>query len=289
MYAGHVQPILMQSSTPISKLQILRGDLLASPIWPCLPFYSDLVGFQFESTLFNMETIVCPTICTKSIIYSDRVGSHFELQAAHPYWFIPGLIPNPSTPTTPAPPPTHTNPRPHPSPQSRTHSLNPLHTPTPASPPPPLNPDHTRSTPSTHQPPPPLNPDHTRSTPYTHQPLTPLPSTPTTPAPPLHTPTPSPLNPDHTRSTPYTNTHKIIPCKPVWVVPPSVSRTWGCLSPASLNSLSTQRSCRGFAIRGFVWCSPGQVGCGDNVCYCKANLSLENTPQIKLIVCDMND
>ena len=48
------------------------------------------------------------------------------------------------------------------------------------------------------------------------------------------------------------NTHKIIPCKPVWVVPPSVSRTWGCLSPASLNSLSTQRSCRGFAIRGFV-------------------------------------
>ena len=85
------------------------------------------------------------------------------------------------------------------------------------------------------------------------------------------------------------NTHKIIPCKPVWVVPPSVSRTWGCLSPASLNSLSTQRSCRGFAIRGFVWCSPGQVGCGDNVCCCKANLSLENTHQIKLIVCDMND
>ena len=81
----------------------------------------------------------------------------------------------------------------------------------------------------------------------------------------------------------------IIPCKPVWVVPLSVSRTWGCLSPASLNSLSTQRSCRGFAIRGFVWCSPGKVKCGDNVCCCKANLSLENTHQIKLIVRDMND
>ena len=75
----------------------------------------------------------------------------------------------------------------------------------------------------------------------------------------------------------------IIPCKPVWVVPPSVSQTWGCLSPASLNSLSTQRSCRGFAIIWFVWCSPGQVRCGDNVCCCKANLSLENTHQIKLI------
>ena len=199
MYAGHVQPILMQSSTPISKLQILRGDLLASPIWPCLPFYSDLVGFQFESTLFNMETIVCPTICTKSIIYSDRVGSHFELQAAHPYWFIPGLIPNPSTPTTPAPPHIHQPPTPPPStpttPAPPLHTTNPRAPSTPTTPAPPpthtnphLHPRQPRPHPL-HTPTPvphPLNLDHTRS--------------------PLHTPTTTPLNPDHTRSTPYTPT-----------------------------------------------------------------------------------
>ena len=58
------------------------------PIWPCLPFYSDLVGSHFKSPPFSVcRRSFCPQNWVILSFYSDLVGSHFELRAAHPYWF----------------------------------------------------------------------------------------------------------------------------------------------------------------------------------------------------------
>ena len=55
-------------------------------IWPCLPFYSDLVGSHFKSLPFSVcRWTFCPPNWVNLSFYSDLVGSHFELWAAHPY------------------------------------------------------------------------------------------------------------------------------------------------------------------------------------------------------------
>ena len=67
---------------------------LPPKIWPCLPFYLDLVGSHFKSPPFSVcRRSYCPRNWVNLSFYSDLVGSHFELRAAHPYWFWPGVPP----------------------------------------------------------------------------------------------------------------------------------------------------------------------------------------------------
>ena len=65
-------------------------------IWPCLLFYSDLVGSHFKSPPFSAcRRSFCSQNWVNLSFYSDLVGSHFELWPTHPYWFLAGVSPPP--------------------------------------------------------------------------------------------------------------------------------------------------------------------------------------------------
>ena len=68
-----------------------RHHFVPKKNWPCLPFYSDLVGSHFEKPHFqHVDELFAPQNWPNLSFHSDLVG-HFELRAAHP-WLLPGFL-----------------------------------------------------------------------------------------------------------------------------------------------------------------------------------------------------
>ena len=62
-------------------------------------FIQILLGPISKAPIFNMYTIFLPSKFDQIYHFIQILLGHFELRAAHPYWFLPGVPPPPPPPT----------------------------------------------------------------------------------------------------------------------------------------------------------------------------------------------